>query len=408
VNRRAFLRGSAAAAAALAAARWSRAAELGGAPADTSCGHAAAFADSAATDSLGRALPSLTLVAGGDTTLGYNLEAHFDQQLAAGRAKAELWPLYFAGIRPVLDAADLAIVNLECPFTKRGEKLQKNFNFRARPELVKILQAGSVDVVTLANNHMNDWGADGVKDTMHALDHAHIAHFGAGTNLAEARKPKILERHGIKVGFLGYYFQADPDMLEPEAVYATATRAGVAGCYKDLACMRAMVSEDVTALVPRVDHVVPFFHWGHEGSYEIRDYQIELAHLCVDLGAKAVLGAHPHRVQGVETYRGAPIFYSLGNFVYGGIKEPSDTLTMMARMRFTRAGVAAETIPVEFTSWPDRAFQPVVLQGEKSDDALARIAGYSRGLHCTLAQLEPIRAALPPPIAAPADSTGGR
>ena len=172
--------------------------------------------------------------------------------------------------------------------------------------------------------------------------------------------------------------------------------------------MRAMVTEDLTALVPKVDFVIPFFHWGHEGSYELRDYQIELAHLCVDLGAKAVLGAHPHRVQGVETYRGAPIFYSLGNFVYGGIKEPSDTLTMMARMRFTRAGAQAETIPVEFTRWPDRAFQPVVLQGQARDDALARIAGYSRGLHCTLAQLEPIRAALPPEVAAPADSTSGR
>src|SRR5204862_7683950 len=110
-----------------------------------------------------------TLVAGGDTTLGYNLEAHFDQQLAAGKRKDELWPLYFAGVKPTLDAADLAIVNLECPFTERGVKLQKNFNFRARPELVKVLQSGSVDVATLANNHLNDWGEDGVKDTLRAL-----------------------------------------------------------------------------------------------------------------------------------------------------------------------------------------------------------------------------------------------
>ena len=141
MNRRVFLR-SAAAAAALATARWSRAGALGsGAPADTTCGNGAAFAaDSAATDSLGRAIPSLILVAGGDTTLGYNLEAHFDQQLAAGKRKDELWPLYFAGVKSTLDAADVAIVNLECPFTKRGVKLQKNFNFRARPELVKILK----------------------------------------------------------------------------------------------------------------------------------------------------------------------------------------------------------------------------------------------------------------------------
>ena len=256
---------------------------------------------------------------------------------------------------------------------------------------MRILKEGSVDVVTMANNHTNDWGRDGVKDTLHTLDHAHIEHFGAGMDLEHARRPAILERHGQKVGFLGYYFQADPDMLEPEAVYAAADRPGVAGCYKDLACMRAMVTEDVTALVPRVDHVIPFFHWGHEGSYELRDYQIELAHLCVDLGAKAVLGAHPHRVQGVEVYRGAPIFYSLGNFVYGGIKEPSDTLTMMARMRLSKLGAAAEVIPVEFTHWPDRAFRRSCCR-DRRDDAMGRIAGYSRDLRCT-GQLGPIRAA---------------
>jgi len=409
MNRRVFLR-SATALAALAAARLGRASDLSSAaPADTSCGKGAAFAPGAA-DSLAAGARTITLVAGGDTTLGYNLEAHFDQQLAAGVPKDKLWPLYFAGVRPTLAAADIAIVNLECPFTKRGVKLQKNFNFRARPELVRILEKGSVDVVTLANNHLSDWGRDGVKDTIHTLDHAGIAHFGAGMSLEHARRPAILERDGVKVGFLGYYFQAEPDMLEPEAVYAAEDRAGVAGCYKDLACMRAQVTEDVTALAPRVDHVIPFFHWGHEGSYELRDYQIELAHLCVDLGARAVLGAHPHRVQGVEVYRDAPIFYSLGNFVYGGIKEPSDTLAILARLRLSSAGVGAEVIPVEFTHWPDRAFQPVMLEGQPKWDALTRIAGYSRDLHCTLAQLEPIRAALPPPPPDPAsaDSTRGR
>jgi hypothetical protein len=92
-------------------ARWSRASGLG-APADTTCQGGAAFADSVATDSLGRVPPSVTIAASGDTTLGYNLEAHFDQQLAAGRTKDELWPLYFAGVRPTLEAADIAVVNL--------------------------------------------------------------------------------------------------------------------------------------------------------------------------------------------------------------------------------------------------------------------------------------------------------
>jgi poly-gamma-glutamate synthesis protein (capsule biosynthesis protein) len=345
----------------------------------------------------------VTLAVGGDTTLGYNLQDHFDQQLAAGRTKDELWPIYFAGIRSIMDAADIALVNLECPFTERGEKLEKNFNFRARPELVRMLQEGSVDVVSLANNHTNDWGKDGVKDTMKTLDDAKIAHFGAGMHLKSARRPVILERSGLKTGFLGYYFQADPDMKEPEEVYATRKRAGVAGCFKDLTCIRDMVREDLESLVPKVDFAVPYFHWGHEGAYEVRDYQIELAHLCVDLGCKAVLGAHPHRLQGIEVYRGTPIFYSLGNFVYGGIKEPSDTLTMIARLSFSHLGAAAEVVPVQFTRWPEAPFQPFVLEGQAGEDALARIASYSSSFATTLPQLEPYRGRA---TFAPSDSLG--
>ncbi len=345
-------------------------------------------AEAAARDSTS-AEPTILLAAGGDTTLGYNLQDHFDQRRAAGVLDENLWPIYFAGIRSVLAEADIVLVNLECPFTERGVKLPKNFNFRARPELVEILKRGSVDIASLANNHTSDWGRLGVKDTISTLKNAGIAHFGAGMNLDEARRPAILERHGFKVGFLGYYFQADPDMLEPREVYATRKRAGVAGCYKDFACVKAQVEQDVTKLLPKVDAVVVYFHWGKEGSYEVRDYQVNLAHLCVDLGCKCVLGAHPHRVQGVEVYKGIPVFYSLGNFVYGGIKEPSDTLTMIARVWLSRTEVKADLLPVQFTHWPDAPFQPFVLEGPAREEAMGRIAGYSRGFIQSVPALAP-------------------
>ena len=347
---------------------------------------------------------AVTIAAGGDTTLGFNLQDHFDQQLALGTPKERLWPLYFSGIRPILEAADIAIVNLECPFTERGEKLEKNFNFRARPELVKILGDGSVDVVTLANNHVADWGKDGVEDTLHTLGSAHIAHCGAGMSLRQARRPAVLERRGRKVGFVGWYFQADPDMIEPAEVYATRKRAGVAGCYKDMDGIRKMVREDLESLAKKVDFMVPYFHWGHEGAYQVRDYQIELAHRCVDLGARAVLGAHPHRVQGIEVYRGSPVFYSLGNFVYGGIKEPKDTLTVIARLSLTSSSVTADVVPVQFTRWPDAPFQPFVLEGDARDDALTRIAHLSSSFAATLPQLGPYRDR---PLPAAADSLEG-
>jgi poly-gamma-glutamate synthesis protein (capsule biosynthesis protein) len=331
----------------------------------------------------------VTLAVAGDTTLGYNLQTHVDEMLEGGVLREYIWPIYPRGIRDVLDAADLALVNLECPFTERGEKLPKNFNFRARPELVKILQQASVDVVTLANNHLMDYGPDGLTDTIKTLDAAGIAWFGAGEHEKNARRPLVIKRNGVRIGFIGYYFQAPPDMLEPEAVYAQARRPGVSGCFEDLECMRKMVHEGVRRLAHKVDAAIPYFHWGKEGSYEVRDYQIELAHQCVDLGARAVLGAHPHRLQGIEVYRGAPILYSLGNFMFGGNKDPDDKLSMIARLEIGRKGdVACELVPIQVTAWPDAPFQPYVLEGDARSAALARIAELSRPFASTHPQLQ--------------------
>lgn len=332
--------------------------------------------------------PFITIAAAGDTVLGFNLQDHFDDLLTQGCTKEELFDLYFKGVRDVLDKADIAIVNLECPFTERGDKLAKNFNFRARPEMIEILKRGGVKAVTCANNHAMDYGVDGMNDTRQTLDDAGIGHFGTGNNLDEARAPLIIERNGFKVGFLGYYFQDTEDMIEPAEIYALDDRAGVAGCYTDVEKIKAMVSEDITALASNVDVVIPFFHWGKEGKYIVRDYQIDIAHLCINQGARAVLGAHPHRVHGVEVYKGAPIFYSLGNFVYGGVKNPPDTLTMIAQLRIDHKQVKASIIPVQFTNWPDVPFQPFILDGEEKQKAIARVAEMSSVFRHTLPMLK--------------------
>ncbi len=331
--------------------------------------------------------PSVTIAAAGDTVLGFNLQDHFDEQLALGRTRTELFDLYVRGIRDVLAQADLAIVNLECPFTERGEKLTKNFNFRARAEMVEVLKRASIDAVTVANNHAMDYGVDGMNDTRATLDKAGIAHFGTGDNLAGARRPLIVERNGLTIGFLGYYFQDAADMLEPAAIYALDDKPGAAGVYTDLRQIKAMVSEDVAALAADVDAVIPFFHWGKESQYLVRDYQIEIAQLCIRRGARAVLGAHPHRLQGVQVFDGAPIFYSLGNFIYGGVKNPGDTLTMIAQLTIDRERVTASVVPVQFTNWPDAPFQPFVLAGQARNKAIARIAELSAGFPHTLPML---------------------
>lgn len=337
-----------------------------------------------ATGSANAGKPAVTIAAAGDTVLGYNLQDHFDAQLALGRPREELFDLYFRGVREVLTKADLAIVNLECPFTERGEKLAKNFNFRARPELAQILRRGGVAAVSLANNHAMDYGADGMRDTRQALTDVGIRHFGTGNTLQEARSPLIIDRNGFRLGFLGYYFQSTEDMLEPAEIFALPDRPGVAGVYTDLAQIKAMVAEDVAALVPNVDAVIPFFHWGREGKYVVGDYQREIAYLAIERGARAILGAHPHRLHGVEVHNGAPIFYSLGNFVYGGIKNPEDTLTMIAELRIDHEKVEADVVPVRYTNWPDVPYQPVVLEGADRRRALARITELSSGFPRTL------------------------
>ncbi|MGH7742131.1 MAG: CapA family protein [Candidatus Eiseniibacteriota bacterium] len=378
-----------------------------GAAADTSVP-----ADSSAAEIDSSVLGGGALIAAaGDTTLGYNLEADFDQRAATGIPKELIDTIYFSGVKPILDWADLALVNLECPFTEHGTLLPKNFNFRARPQLVELLKQGHVDAVTLANNHLMDYGEAGVTDTIETLDKAGVLHFGAGANLAAARTPLVVERAGVRLGLLGYYFQDARDMLEPAAVYATEHTAGVAGCYTDLSCMLGMLEQDLAALCPRVDAAIPFFHWGHEGSNEVRDYQIELAHRAVDLGARAVLGAHPHRFQGVEVYRGAPIFYSLGNFVFGGNKDPRDKLSAIARLCVPPRGpVTADLVPIQITRWPEAPFQPFPLEMEEKAAALAYLADRSRDFATTLPQLldamPAARGVIWPPAAADSTAAG--
>ena len=152
------------------------------------------------------------------------------------------------------------------------------------------------------------------------------------------------------------------------------------------------ITEDVRRLASQTDAGFVYFHWGKEGSSEVADYQIELAHLCMDLGCKAVFGAHPHRLQGVEVYRDGPIFYSLGNFVFGGNKDPRDKLSALARVRVFQTGaVEAELVPIQITRWPEAPFQPFLHEGAAREEALARIAALSEAFPQTLPMLQGYR-----------------
>jgi poly-gamma-glutamate synthesis protein (capsule biosynthesis protein) len=321
----------------------------------------------------------VTLIAGGDVTLGYHFEELFDAEIVNGKPQDEMLAYPFAKVRPALAAADIAVVNLECPFTVRGEKLTKNFNFRAKPALAGAVAAAGIDVVSLANNHLMDYGLLGLLDTLEALDKAGVRHFGAGRTLAEARQPAIVTRNGLRVAFLGYFFLGDRN-IEPREVLATATTPGVAGTYKDLAAMKTMLVEDLAAARGKADLVVPFFHWGREASHEIEGYQVELARLAVRSGARVVLGAHPHVLQAMASVNGVPVAYSLGNFVFGGNSNPRVKDSALFKVTLSPGGaLSTEVLPIQVTRMPDAPFQPFLLDGEEKERVLKTLALFPRG-----------------------------
>ncbi len=337
--------------------------------------------------SLIAAAPVVSVLFAGDVTLGFHYEEYVDEQVKNGKSKEVMLAHGFAKVRPLTEKADLFVVNLECPFTEQGEKIPKNFNFRARPELVASLQAGSVDVVSLANNHLLDYGPGGLTDTQSTLDAAKIIHFGAGESLAAARAPAIVTVKGVKIAFLGYFFLGDRN-IEPKEVIATDSTPGVAGHHSDLPTMRAWVIEDVKAARTKADVVIPFYHWGREGRTAPEPYQIDLAHAAIDTGAAAVIGSHPHVLQGIELYQGRPILYSLGNFVFGGNWDPKDKRTAMVRMDLDARGVRKTTVIPAFSDrFPAVPIQPYPAEGDAAEAVLDHLGELSKGFKATVPQL---------------------
>ena len=209
----------------------------------------------------------------------------------------------FAACSQLLTDADYSVGNLECVLGRGGERMLKPFSFRAAPDAPRYLKK-HFSAVSLANNHSGDFGPEGLVEQLRILADSGIASFGAGRTLAEARQPLVLERNGFKVAVLG------SNGFRALTTAATADRAGSAPLDE------AQVLDDIRAARTRADAVVPFVHWGPENTPQPRPAQARLARKMVEAGAAAVIGAHPHVTQTVETYRGVPIVYSLGNFVF--------------------------------------------------------------------------------------------
>jgi len=216
----------------------------------------------------------------------------------------------FDGIRHLLADSDLVVANHEGPITCRdelGAKLdtgRKRYWYRARPDSANALRDAGIRVVSLANNHVLDYGPDGLADTTRALDDAGILWCGAGKSRGAARRPAIVERNGIRFGFLS--FMQRYDLYVAERVYATKTKPG------PLRLNLARARADFAKLRAEVDVCVALVHWGR--NYRKRNpRQIRLAAELRRAGADLVVGHHPHVPQPIALVDGAPVCFSLGN-----------------------------------------------------------------------------------------------
>jgi poly-gamma-glutamate synthesis protein (capsule biosynthesis protein) len=221
------------------------------------------------------------------------------------------WTHPFEKIASTLRAADLTFANLECPISDKGRDRHHLYSFRADPRAIEGLKFAGFDVVSLANNHADDWGPAALMDTVERLRAAGIRPVGAGANDLDAHYPAVVNLHGVRLAFLAYV------EIPPESATAGPASPGVAWLEPD------RVMEDIRFARRLADVVIVSLHWGIEYQRKPQRRQVEMAHEMIDAGADLVVGSHPHVVQPLEQYHGHWIAYSLGNFIFDQHDPPT-------------------------------------------------------------------------------------
>lgn len=294
---------------------------------------------------------SLTLSVVGDCTLGTDETFDYDTSLNAYYENYGA-DYFLQNVKDIFSTDDLTIANFEGTLTDSDEREDKTFAFKAPASYASILTGGSVEAVNTANNHSHDYGDQSFDDTLAALDDAGIVHFGYD-------ETAVMDVKGIKVGLVGIYELYDH--LERE---------------QQLKDNIAKVKADGAQLI------VVIFHWGNETETVPDSSQTTLGRIAIDEGADLVCGHHPHVLQGIETYKGRNIVYSLGNFCFGGNSSPSDMDTMIYQQTFTidADGVKKDNvtniIPCSISSAAYDGYnnyQPTPAEGDEATRILGKI-----------------------------------
>ncbi len=211
------------------------------------------------------------------------------------------------GLLSEMQGADITMSNQEFAFSTGGTAAEdKQYTFRVNPDYITAFQDMGIDIVTLANNHTMDFGLTALEDSFNTLKGAGIDYVGAGSNLSDARKIQYTENQGKTIAFL-----AASRVIPVYEWNAAENKAGLFTTYDP-----TLLLEDIKTASDNSDYVVVYLHWGIERAELPKDYQHSLAKQYIDAGADLVIGSHPHVLQGVEYYKGKPIVYSLGNYIF--------------------------------------------------------------------------------------------
>jgi len=226
----------------------------------------------------------------------------------------------------ILKKSDIAFANLEGPVSDQGIDQKNLYSFRMNPGVIPTLKGAGLGVLSVANNHMADWGRLAFSDTLASLKENEIFYTGGGNNKEEAKTPVVIEKYGIKIGFLGFTDKG------PNYMAASADKAGV------LLANDINFDEIIKNAAKQVDYLVVSFHFGEEYLTKHNVRQEYLAHQAVDNGAKIVIGHHPHVVEDTEVYKNSFIAYSLGNFVFDQSWSKPTMQGMLLEIKLDRDG----------------------------------------------------------------------
>lgn len=243
----------------------------------------------------------VTMIFGGDVLLSdYHLSL-YDQN------NSSITSIVGTPLLEYMRSGDIFMVNQEFPFSNRGEKHKdKQYTFRIDPSRVNMMNELGIDIVTLANNHVLDYGEDALLDSIDILNREQIRLVGAGSDINSAKKPVVYDIGGKKIAYL-----AASRVIPVPEWNATTHKAGLLTTYDP-----SILLEEIKQAKSSNDYVVVYVHWGIEREEYPEDYQRNLGKQYIDAGADLVIGSHPHVLQGIEYYNGKPIVYSLGNYIF--------------------------------------------------------------------------------------------